>query len=77
MIHSLKKKRIETESMSALTRNHFTFISEYGDYSHLFVQKDFIVVNLNGQIDTVGVRLVKGELMVTSPLSEKRKLFGL
>ena len=70
----LSKKTITDNSEIILNMHNYSRISEYGDYSILFDQKDYIVRNnVTNEIDTVGVTLAKGQLVISEKIEVKKK----
>jgi hypothetical protein len=72
-IPKISEKTITENSEYVLNTHHYSKISEYGDYSFLFDQKDYIVRNnITNEIDTLGVTSVRGQLLLSEKIEVKK-----
>lgn len=69
----ISEKTITENSEYVLNTHHYSKISEYGDYSALFNQRDYIVRNnITNEIDTLGVTSVRGQLLLSEKIEVKK-----
>lgn len=72
-IPKISEKTITENSEYVLNTHHYSKISEYGDYSALFNQRDYIVRNnITNEIDTLGVTSVRGQLLLSEKIEVKK-----
>ena len=76
VIPQMYKSRVENEAELVLKRNNYQQFEKYGDYSYIYEQLDYIVTGPSGEVDTIGVCLHKGEVVVTSTIEFKKTLPG-
>ena len=76
VIPQMYKSRVENEAELVLKRNNYQNFEKYGDYSYIYEQQDYIATGPTGEVDTIGVCLHKGEVIVTSTIEFKKTLPG-
>lgn len=74
VIPNMYKSRVEDEAKITLERNQMEIVEKYGDYSYIYQQQDYIVRTSQGDIDTIGVCLHKGEVIISSTIDYKKTL---
>jgi hypothetical protein len=75
-IPQISKNRISEEAETEIRMHQLEPIQKLGDYSYIYRQQDYIVKKLDGSIDTIGICLHKGEIMLTGTTDYKKTLPG-
>lgn len=77
VIPKIGENRLKKEAPVFIKANGLEVVGEYGDYSRMYAQQDFIIKRESGKVDTIGVANNNGQLIITSTLEQKKDLLPL